>query len=114
MLPAGTLNLDVVTQRTRDSPELNLIVAEAAVGGSSARGGIGSVAHCLLVSKQQAQGWYWGPAMRAVQAGPFQPALPYCDFSNSSHYLYYLSYVHFLSLLSSLFFSSKSYPIFSQ
>lgn len=30
MLPPGTLNLDIVTKRSRDSPDLNLIVAEAA------------------------------------------------------------------------------------
>lgn len=30
MLPPGTLNLDVVTKRSRDSPDFNLIVTEAA------------------------------------------------------------------------------------
>lgn len=30
MVPPGTLNLDVVTKRSRDSPDFNLIVTEAA------------------------------------------------------------------------------------
>lgn len=37
-LPPGSLNLDVMTQRTRDSPELNLVVAEAAETETAASG----------------------------------------------------------------------------
>lgn len=37
-MPPGSLNLDVMTQRTRDSPELILVVAEAAETETAASG----------------------------------------------------------------------------
>lgn len=128
MLPPGTLNLDVrvVTKRMRDSLELHLIVAEAAETMASWK----TVAalpekrhwqyHVLSHSIEwQDRCWHWGPVVEAGQAATFQPALPYCGFSNSSHHLPYHSYAHFLSLLvfpfilRSTHYSSKKNVLFA-